>query len=89
MLPSDEVVGMADVDPPQQADFLRLWRLVAIGVDTALIAFTVIIDSLGRLYVDSTFHVSEILFGALVSAWLVLLGFEGKGFIDRMRGNGK
>lgn len=63
--------------------FLRLWRLIAIGTDTALIAFTVVVDTLGRLYIDPNFRVSEFLFGALVSAWLVLLGLEGLSFISQ------
>jgi hypothetical protein len=65
--------------------FLRLWRLIAIGTDTALIAFTVVVDTLGRLYVDPMFRVSEFLFGALVSAWLVLLGLEGISLLRRVR----
>ena len=77
-------------DEHDQENFLALWRWIAIGTATILIIFTVVIDSLGRLYVDHDFHVSEILFGALISAWLVLLGFEGKSIIDRVRGgNGK
>ena len=75
--------------PQTEAGFLSLWRWIAIGTDTVLIAFTVLIDNLGRLFLDPTFHVSEVLFGALVTSWLVLLGFEGKSFFERLRGNGK
>lgn len=71
------------------ARYLRLWRLIAIAVDTVLIAFTVFADNLGRLYIRPDFHVSEILFGTLVTAWLVLLGFEGVNILSRRRnGNG-
>lgn len=80
---------MATDEPPRGSDLLTLWRWIAIGTATVLIVFTVLIDSLGRLYVRPDFHVSEILFGALISSWLILLGFEGRSIIDRLRnGNG-
>jgi len=69
-----------------EGQFLELWRWVAIGTNTFLIAFTALADTLGRLFLDPTFHVSEILFGALVTSWLVLLGFQG---LDRLRGGGR
>lgn len=78
-----------DQEPVDELRFLRLWRIIAIGTDTALIAFSVVVDTLGRLYIDPQFHVSEFLFGALVSAWLVLLGFEGVDLIRRVRRIGK
>ena len=68
--------------------YLRLWRLVAIGVDTILILFTVLADVLGRLYIRADFHVSEVLFGTLVTSWLVLLGFEGLSQFRKKNGNG-
>lgn len=74
-----------DRDP---AELLALWRWISIATCTALIVFTVAIDSLGRLFLNPDFHVSEILFGALVSSWLILLGFEGRSIIERIRGNG-
>lgn len=58
-------------------DIPRMARLIALGVDTFLIAFVVIADTLGRLYVRGDFHASELLFYGLVSVWLVLLGYEG------------
>jgi hypothetical protein len=67
--------------------YVRLWRVIAIGVDTALIAFTAMADTLGRLYIRPDFHVSEVLFATLVGSWLVLLGFEGVDLI-RHRRNG-
>lgn len=73
-------------EPTDESRFLRLWRLVAIATDTALIAFTTVVDTLGRLYIDPHFRVSEFVFGALVSAWLILLGFEGASYINRIRG---
>jgi hypothetical protein len=72
----------------EEHNFLALWRWIAIATDTFLIFFTVIIDNLGRLFFDANFHVSEVLFGALVTSWLVLLGFEGKTLVDRIRSNG-
>jgi len=74
---------VAGRDPSEEERLLRTWRLVAIATATGLIAFTAIIDSLGRLFVDPTFHVSEILFGSLIGAWLGLLGIEG---LTRLRG---
>lgn len=71
-----------------ETDFLRTWRLVAIATDTVLIAFTTVVDTLGRLYIDPSFRVSEFLFGALISAWLILLGFEGLSLFQKVRGNG-
>lgn len=59
------------------SELLTVWRLVAIAVDTFLILFTTVADTLGRLYVDPNFRVSEILFGSLIGAWLGLLGIEG------------
>lgn len=70
---------------PNPQDFLRLWRLVAIGTCTLLIAFTTIVDTLGRLYIDPTFRVSEFLFGSLIAAWLGLLGIEGISLLKRAR----
>lgn len=79
---------MASREPSDEQRFLRVWRLIAIGTDTVLIAFTTIVDTLGRLYIDPAFRVSEFLFGALISAWLILLGFEGISLINRVKGNG-
>lgn len=64
---------------------LRVVRLIASATATALVAFTVLIDSMGRLFIDPTFHVSEVLFGSLVAAWLALVGLEG---LSLLRGNG-
>ena len=73
----------------EERNFLALWRWIAIGTDTVLIFFTALFDPIFRACCDPTFHVSEILFGALISSWLILLGFEGKSTIDKLRGNGK
>ncbi len=70
-------------EPRSERQFLELWRWIAIGTNTALIAFTALSDTLGRLFLDPTFHVSEGLFGALITSWLVLLGYES---FDRFRG---
>jgi hypothetical protein len=83
----EESKNAPPTDPQRyERQFLALWRWIAIGVDTFLIAFTVLVDNLGRLFLDPTFHVSEVLFGALVTSWLVLLGFEGRSLLDRWRG---
>lgn len=72
---------MTDNDRPS-SELLAVWRLVAIAVDTFLILFTSMADTLGRLLIDPNFHVSEILFGSLIGAWLGLLGIEG---LSRLR----
>jgi hypothetical protein len=68
-------------------ELLHLWRYIAIGTVTLLIAFTVFVDNLGRLFLDPTFHVSEVLFGTLVAVWGGLLGVESYSRIRR-NGNG-
>lgn len=79
---------MAERNGPDQG-YVRLGRLIAIAVDTILIAFTAVADTLGRLYIRPDFHVSEVLFATLVGSWLVLLGFEGIDLIRTKRnGNG-
>jgi hypothetical protein len=60
-------------------------RVAAIVTTTLLIAFTVVIDALGRLIFDPTFHVSEIIFGSLIAAWLGLLGLESISFVRSIR----
>ncbi len=67
---------MARSNDPER-NFLRLYRIIAIIVATILIIFTVVIDDLGRLLYNPSFHVSEFIFGGLVTSWLILLGFEG------------
>ena len=94
MLPAEGEIRVPEETEPRQEqsgsrELLSLLRYIAISVDTALIAFTVIVDSMGRLFVDEDFHVSEILFGTLITSWLVLLGFEGKSLIERVIKNGK
>ena len=68
--------------------FLALWRQIALATVTFLIAFTVLIDNLGRLFIDEHFHVSEVIFATLVSSWTILLGVETWARIRRGNGNG-
>lgn len=72
---------------PDDARLLRIVRLVASAVATGLVAFTVLIDEIGRLFIDPNFHVSEVLFGSLVAGWLALVGIEGINLLRR-NGNG-
>lgn len=53
---------------------LRRMQAVAAGFFIALIVLMVIADNVGRLFIDPTFHVSEVLFGTAVGALLALLG---------------
>lgn len=71
--------------PRSEQDFLALWRGIALATTTVLIVFTVIVDNLGRLLLDATFHVSEVIFATLVASWTTLLGLEG---IRRLRNGG-
>lgn len=66
-------------------------RVVAVWSSTLLIVFTVMADALGRLLIRPDFHVSELLFGTLVGAWLALLGIESAAIVvSKIRnGNGK
>lgn len=76
-------------DERPDAGMLASARVVALWTSTGLIAFTVLADSLGRLFIRPDFHVSEILFGTLVGAWLTLLGLESAAIVARLRnGNG-
>jgi hypothetical protein len=63
-------------DDEDDLRILRIWRPVAIATATALIAITVLTDSFGRLLIDPTFHISEVVFGTLVAAWTGLLSVE-------------
>jgi hypothetical protein len=49
---------------------------VAGFVILALIAFLVVVDTLGRLLINPNFHVGDAAFGALVGALLLLAGVE-------------
>jgi hypothetical protein len=69
-------------------DLLVTARLAALGTATVLIAFTVVVDSLGRLLIDATFHVSEVIFGSLLAAWTTLLGLESASLVRAIRRNG-
>lgn len=54
----------------------RLRGTAAITV-LALLVLLVISDVFGRLFLDRDFHVSEVIFGTLAGALLILLGIEG------------
>ena len=72
--------------PDDDGRMLRVVRIIASITATGLVAFTVLADALGRLFIDPAFHVSEVLFASLVASWLGLLGLEG---ISLLRRNGK
>lgn len=52
-------------------------RAVAGVVILACIVFLVVIDALGRLFVDHDFHVGDIFIGSLIGALLLVIGVEG------------
>jgi ABC-type proline/glycine betaine transport system permease subunit len=66
---------------------LRMVRIIASATATFLVAFTVLIDGLGRLFIDPQFHVSEVLFGSLMAGWLALVGIEGFALLRRTSQN--
>lgn len=55
---------------------LRRLRVIAGGVILSLIFFLVVVDSLGRLFIDPTFRVGEIFLGSLLGALMLLIGID-------------
>jgi uncharacterized BrkB/YihY/UPF0761 family membrane protein len=73
---------MAEHDPgsprdPVEERLLRRLRLIAVVVILAMIVLLIVGDTLGRLYIDPSFHSSEVALGTMVGALIVLLGLEG------------
>jgi membrane associated rhomboid family serine protease len=68
---------------PDELTDLRRW---AIKVFIVLSVFVTVIDSLGRLFRDSSFRVDAVVFGFVGGVLLALLGLEG---INRALGAGK
>ena len=62
---------------PAEERLLRRLRLIAGGVILTMIALLVMVDTLGRLFIDPNFHASELILGTLIGALLLLLGIEG------------
>lgn len=78
-----------DVLPTATEDrSFRLLRLVSIVVILLCIVFLVVIDPIGRLFIDPSFHASELVLGTLIGALLLLLGIEVANRIPGLR-NGK
>lgn len=42
-----------------------------------MIVLIVVVDTLGRLYIDPSFHASEVALGTLIGALLLIVGIEG------------
>jgi hypothetical protein len=59
-----------------EAALLGRLRSIAIVVILVCIFLTAAIDPLGRLFVDPSFHASEVFLGTLVGALVVLLGLQ-------------
>lgn len=72
-------------DPAEERVLKRL-RILAGGVILSMIALLVVVDTLGRLYVDPEFHASELFLGTLIGALVLILGIEGLRGISK--GNG-
>lgn len=62
--------------PTDEERLLRRLRVIAGGVILSLIFFLVVVDSLGRLFIDPTFRVGEIFLGSLLGALMLLVGID-------------
>lgn len=65
-----------DADSADERKLRGQLRVVALGVVLVLFAFAVVADILGRLFIRSDFYVSDIFFGTLIGAILLLVGVE-------------
>jgi hypothetical protein len=70
---------MARNDPrqPDEGRLLRKLRIVCGVTMLALLAFLIIVDAIGRLFVDPGFHIDDIMVGSLLGALLLVLGVSG------------
>ena len=71
-----------NTDPTEDRLLQRL-RRITVGVMVLMVVLLVVSDTFGRL-VDPAFHASELYFGTLVGAILVLLGVEGISRLPRI-----
>lgn len=72
----------------QDDAYLNVARLAGFITLTLLIAGTAAADVLGRLLYDPSFHVSEVIFASMLTAWTALLGIESISALRTLR-NGK
>ena len=63
---------------------LRRLRLGSVVVILVCIVFLVVIDPVGRLFIDPNFHASELVLGTLIGALLLLLGVEAANKLPRI-----
>jgi hypothetical protein len=80
----DELSDGKPRDPTEER-LLRRLRFVSGFVILAMIVLLIVVDTLGRLFVDPNFHIDELALGTLIGALLLLLGIEG---INRLPGIG-
>ena len=66
-----------DQNKPKPDDDLRGLRRASIKAFIALSIFLVVIDALGRLFRDASFHVDAVVAGLVFGTLLSLLGLEG------------
>lgn len=66
-----------DFRDPTEERLLRRLRLIAISIILLMVVLIVVVDTLGRLFIDRDFHASELFLGTLIGALLLLLGVEG------------
>ena len=71
-------------------DYLATARIVGLYTLTGLIAFTILVDAIGRLVINPEYHTDASIFIPLVGAWTGLMGLETASILRRrMNGHTK
>jgi ABC-type enterochelin transport system permease subunit len=78
---------MAEQKRDAEERLLRYLRVASVIVFLVGILLQVVADTLGRLYVDPSFHASEIIFATMVGAVGALVGTELLARIPKRRGD--
>lgn len=68
---------------------LRRLRVIAGAVILTMITMLVTVDTFARLFVDPSFHASELFLGTLIGALMLLLGVETVSRLPKIGGNGR
>lgn len=58
------------------ADLIASARVIGLYTLTVLIAFTIVVDAAGRLFIDPAYRTDASIFLPLVAAWTSLMGLE-------------
>ena len=74
----EEVPDRRDQAKEQAEDRFKLrLRIVTVVVLGALLVFVTAADTLGRLFINPTFHVDQVVWGSLIGAFLISAGVAG------------